>query len=189
MNREPDGFPIPWPHKLKSSLFKIGRAVDAVSVSLPFVSISLKPARIEKDAAREIVIRLSDKRVLNSFECCDDCIKNAIDSIQDIRKILVDKQVDLKDYTDSVLYLLIEFMLSGIRAFLTLHERLQNEGQIFIPNRERYFQALELLRSHLYRCLSQIAVIANVEIPRIPEHMRYDLNWDARFYDRPTIEE
>jgi len=150
---------------------------EGVTLKLPFVSITVKRDTVLRAAAREIVIRLADKRVLNAFECCDDCIRHALASLQEIRSLLVDKQVDLKDKTDSALYLLVEFMRSAVAQFLTFVEKRDP-----LRDREDYFAALEMLRAHLYRCVSQVAVIADVEVPRIVSHMRYDLAWDERAY-------
>ena len=93
--------------------------VSGVSIKIPFMTFSVRPEATEKRVAKEIVIRLADRRVLNSFECCDDCINNALVSLQEIRSILVDKQVELSNLTKSPLYLLIELMLEGIRQFFT----------------------------------------------------------------------
>ncbi len=150
---------------------------EGITISLPFVSIRAKPDRVERDVAREVVIRLADKRVLNAWECCDGCVKNAMDSIQEIRSFLVEMEVKLKDNTSSALYLLIEFMLEGVRQFLTFTESLGERH-----DRTDYFGALKVLRPHLFRCLSQIAVVADMEIPQIPAHMRYDLAWEEQFY-------
>ena len=42
-------------------------SLDSITINLPFLSFSIKPENKEKLAAREIVIRLADKRVLNAF--------------------------------------------------------------------------------------------------------------------------
>jgi hypothetical protein len=152
--------------------------IDGVSISLPFVSVTLKkPPMTEKKIARELVIRLADKRVLNAFECCDSCINLALQSIQEIRGLLVDKKVELSDRTDSGLYILLELMTGAIRQFLTFTERRDPYSY-----RQEYFAALEMLRAHLYRCLSQVAVIAGTKIPKISSNMRYDEVWDSRSY-------
>lgn len=52
-----------------------GRVGD-VSFNLPFVSFSISPKDREKKIAREIVIRLHDKRVLSAWEYSDD--RNAV---------------------------------------------------------------------------------------------------------------
>lgn len=69
---------------LISRLRKLPKAVDGVSISLPFVSISVKPEDTERRVAREIVIRMADRRVLNAFECCGDCIDRALTSLQEV---------------------------------------------------------------------------------------------------------
>ncbi|MGB6031522.1 MAG: hypothetical protein WBG01_13755 [Bacteroidota bacterium] len=42
------------------------------------------------------------------------------------------------------------------------------------PGHQSYFAALELLRGHLFRCLTQIALVADTEIQKIPRNMRYE---------------
>lgn len=159
---------------------KLPIEVDGISLNLPFLSVTLKPKPIEKKIAREIVIRLSDKRVLNSRECCDSCVKAACESLQEIRKLLVDKQVEMAHKTDSGLYLLSELILEAIRQFLTLTEASDWRD----PKRED-IEALEALRAHIFRCLTQIALIADIQIPKISDGMRYDQVWDTEAYVAP----
>src|ERR1035437_8857926 len=121
---------------------KLPVAVDGITIHLPFVDVSVTPDNRERKIAREVVIRLADKRVLNAFECCDGCIKQALDSLQDIRQVLVDKQVELADNTDGALYLLIDSIRSSIRQFLTFEQRLKPEK--LHGNRDLYFAALEM---------------------------------------------
>lgn len=59
----------------------------------------MKPDKMERKVAREVVIRLADRRVLTSAECCDNCIDQALASLQEIRRIIVDKQVELSHHT------------------------------------------------------------------------------------------
>jgi hypothetical protein len=173
------------------------KRVEGVSVSLPFVSFSVRPDDREKRVAREIVIRLADRRVLTAAECCDGCIDQALASLQEIRTLLVDQQVELADLTDGALYLLLDFMREGIRQFLTFEQRL---GGGRAPSRRQgrhreheaqqlYFAGLEALRAHLHRCLLQVAGIADVEIPKIAAHMRYDAAWTLDAYTRPALPE
>jgi hypothetical protein len=173
------------------------KRVEGVSISLPFVSSSVRPEDRERRAAREVVIRLADRRVLNAFECCDDCIDQALASLQKIRGLLVDQQVELADLADGPLYLLLDMMREGIRQFLTFEQRLGDRDSSGRP-RERhrgrdvrtlYFAGLEALRAHLYRCLIQVAVIADIDIPRIAAHMRYDPTWTLEAYTRPAPSE
>ena len=142
----------------------------------------MRPEDRERRVAREIVIRLADRRVLNAFECCDSCI---------------DQQVELADLADGPLYLLLDMMREGIRQFLTFEQRLGDRDASEHPwerHRERdvqelYFAGLEALRAHLHRCLIQVAAIADIEIPGIAAHMRYDPAWALEAYTRPALSE
>jgi hypothetical protein len=104
---------------------KLNNRVDGITISFPFVSVRVCPDDLEQQVAREIVIRMADRRVLNSSECCDNCIDQALESLQKIRQLLVDQQVKLSKATDGPLYLMIEFMLESIRQFLTFEQRLR----------------------------------------------------------------
>ncbi|HKO58908.1 MAG TPA: hypothetical protein VJ276_23780 [Thermoanaerobaculia bacterium] len=172
--------------------------VDGVAIRLPGLSITVNVEDIERRVAREIVIRLADRRVLNSRECCDSCVSNALASLEKVRSFLVDKQVELADLTDGPLYVLISMMLEGIRQFLTYEERTKHHARRLSPEggfdedatfpapgffyRDRYRLALEQLRAHLYRTLEQIAAIADITIPTIPPEMRYLAGWPPDAY-------
>ncbi len=99
------------------------------------------------------------------------------------RMSLVEKQVELCNQTDGSLYLIIEVMLEAIRQFITFEERLPDTFE----SRDKYFAALEMLRAHLYRSLSQVSVIASMDIPEIPEQMRYDPIWQIDAYVDPQL--
>jgi hypothetical protein len=157
--------------------------IDGICIHLPFVDVNIKPDNVERQVAREVVIRVADKRVLNAFECCDGCIKQAVDSLQNIRQILVEKQVQLSDETEGALYLLLDSIRDAIRQFLTFEQHL-NPRRIQ-ENREVYFACLEMLRGHIHRTLLQIARIADMNIPDIAPAMRYDDNWQLEAYQSP----
>ena len=106
---------IPFKFDLTSLWARARRQVGSVTVSLPFISIAVSPNDLERKVARELVVRLKDRRVLSAWECCDDCIDRALASLQEIRKLLVEKQVELSDVLDGPLYLLIDAMALGIR--------------------------------------------------------------------------
>lgn len=180
---------------------KLNTQVDGVSINLPFISFNVKPDDVQQHVAREIIIRMADRRVLNAFECCDNCIDQALASLQEIRAMLVDKQVELGKLTESPVYLLAEFMREGIRQFLTFEQRLQGESTrspiVLAQNsdfhrppdtREKYFAALEMLRAHLHRCLLQVAKVADMPIPKISKNMRYDEAWMLDAYEPPLLE-
>jgi len=174
------------------------RRTDGVSVtlSLPFLSFTAAPADIERRVAREVVIRMSDRRVLSAQECCDTCIDQALESLQSIRSVLVDKQVELAHLTDGPLYVLLEAMLEGVRQFLTFEQRLSSQGDDWghgghrcfhrpYDQQEAYFAALEALRGHLSRCLGQVAVIADVELPSVGMIATYQDAWPLEAYTEP----
>lgn len=172
---------------------QFNKRVGNVTLSLPFVSIAVSPKDRERQAAREILIRLKDRRVLSSWECCDDCIGRALASLQEIRKLLVDKQVELADCHDGPLYLVTDAMLAGIRQFLTFEEALRLDPVVRTESRARerddvrqdYFDALELLRSHLSHCLDQIATLAAMKIPNDSLIYHYQGPWPSDAYLPP----
>jgi hypothetical protein len=172
-----------------------GRLGD-VTLNLPFISIAVSPKDKERRIAREILIRLRDRRVLSAWECCDDCIDKALASLRDIRQTLVDKQVELSDLQEGPLYLLLDAMASGIRQFMTFEEYLQRDdgapphagfGEFYRPpdRRQAYFDGLEILRGHLSRCLGQIAVIAGMPLPAEGMVTHYQGPWQLEAYQEP----
>jgi hypothetical protein len=162
---------------------RISNAVDGISITLPFVSVSVKPKKLEQQVAREVVIRMADRRVLNAFECCDSCITHALASLQEIRRLLVDKQVELSGLIDGPLYLMLEAMAEAIRQFSTFEQSLGSDHE----HQQKYFAALEMLRAHLYKVLRQVSRIADIEIPKIAKHMRYDDDWQVEAYKKPAL--
>lgn len=193
---------IPFKFDMKDLLSRARRQVSnhvgEVTLNLPFVSIAVSPRDRERQIAREIVVRLKDRRVLSSRECCDNCINNALASLQDIRRTLIDKQVELSDVQDGPLYLIIDAMLLGIRQFLTYEELLKQADDMPPHSRFRafrrpsnlrraYFDALEVLRGHLSRCLGQVAAIAGMEAPRDGIITNYQGPWQIEAYVPPDI--
>ncbi len=165
-----------------------------VTLKLPFISIAVDPKNKEREIARELVIRLADRRVLSAWECCDGCIDNALASLSEIRSALVDKQVELSDLQDGSLYLLVEAMALGIRQFLTYEELLNRSddapphprfGEFYRPpdTRQAYFDALEVLRGHLSRCLGQVAAIGAMDLPQEGLVKEYQGQWQIEAYE------
>lgn len=182
---------------MTSLLARTRRQVGDVTLNLPFVSINVSPKDREREVAREIVIRLRDRRVLSAWECCDNCIDNALASLREIRALLVDKQVDLADAQDGPLFLLIDTMTLGIRQFMTYEELLRRDegvsphprfGDFRRPTdtRQAYFEALEVLRGHLSRCLAQVATLAGMDAPAEGLIAKYQGPWPLDSYEGPT---
>lgn len=176
---------------------RVSSRVGDVTLSLPFVSIAVSPKDRERQVARELVIRLRDRRVLSAWECCDSCIDHALASLQEIRRTLIDKQVELSGLSDGPLYLLIDAMALGIRQFLTYEEtvkqdddqpdnlRFRNIGRT-ADSRQKYFDALEILRGHLSRCLGQVATIAGTQSLTSGLIVNYQGGWQLEAYVPPT---
>lgn len=185
---------------IKDARRQLNTRIEGVSINLPFISFQVAPNDLERRVAREILIRMADRRVLNAFECCDDCIDKALASLVEIRAMLVEKQVELSHTADGSLYLLIELQLEAVRQFLTFEQRLNAapKASLIVPDRrdfhrspetrEQYFAALEMLRGHLHRCLLQIAKIADTSIPKIASNMRYDDAWQLEAYETLVLE-
>jgi hypothetical protein len=149
--------------------------VKGVSINLPFLSIDLSASDDERKIAREVLIRLKDKRVLVAWQCCGDCIKHALDSIQDIRTLLVDKQVEISD-ENSALFIIFDLMLSGIRQFLTFTER-------YDPylNKEEFQNAIDILRGHIIRCIDEVAKVGNTTPPTF-YRQNFNQKWEETIY-------
>lgn len=192
---------IPFKFDMSDLLARARRQVNSrlgnVTLNLPFVSFAVSPKDRERQIAREIVIRLKDRRVLSAWECCDDCIDRALASLQDIRQLLVAKEVELSDAADGPLYLLVDAMATGIRQFMTYEELLKRSDDA-PPHprfrdfdrpadiRQAYFDALEVLRGHLSRCLGQIAVLAGMEAPKDGLIANYQGPWQVEAYVSPA---
>ena len=171
----------------------LNKRVSGAQIHLPGFTFSVAPVDPEVKVARQLVIWLADRRVLNAFECCDGCIDRSLVSLLKIREHLVQKQVELSELSDGVLFFLIEFMLQGLRQFLTYEEQLKRQftgddhSRLFPDKhrphvlRENYFAALGVLREHLYGAIVQIAIIAKVTIPKIPDSMRVE-SWNPSNY-------
>jgi hypothetical protein len=173
--------------------------VGAVTLSLPFFSVSVNPTGEEKKIARELVIRLSDRRVLSAYECCNHCIKEALVSLQEIRRLLVDKQVELSGVQDGPLYILTQAMADGIRQFLTFEQRLNHSSKRMPSARDRdefpreirqqYFDGLEILRAHLSNCVTQVAEIAGMKVPDTGLVRNYNGSWLIATYETLELRE
>ncbi len=109
----------------------------------------------------------------------------------------MNKEVELSDVHDGPLFLLLEMMAAGIRQFLTFEQRLtasQPKGRGKPRERtgeakQQYFDALELLRGHLSRCLGQIALIAKTDMPMNGLIEGYQGNWAIEAYTPAVIED
>ncbi len=170
-----------------------------LEIALPGFRLRVKRDDVERRVASELVIRLADRRVLNATECCDSCVDQSLQSIQEIRRLLVDKQVELARKPESALLLLIEMMLEAIRQFLTFEQRLSagHDSEDGLPDRRRawlrdsearrvYFALFERLRGHLNRTMLQVAAIGDTSPPKTSMAVRYGSAWDLDAYVEPS---
>jgi hypothetical protein len=194
---------VPFQFDVRDALKKVQRLaskrIGSIALNLPFVSVCVNPKDKEKQVAREVVIRLKDRRVLSAWECCDDCVERALGSLQEIRSFLADKEVELSEFHDGPLSVLVEMMLTGIRQFLAFEQRLSTSTQSrrragseaqrrFGNARQDYFDSLEILRGHLSRCLGQIALLAGIEMPSNGLIENYQGAWFIEAYASPLAE-
>lgn len=101
---------------------------SAIRLDLPFLSVLVSPSSIDVSLARDLLVRMRDRRVLDAQECCDGCIADALTSLQQIRGILLDLQIQLRDADESALSPLVELMAVGIRQFLTFEQSLRRQA-------------------------------------------------------------
>lgn len=189
-------YAIPFQFEISGVLKDLARCADArpfaVRLSLPFINLLVHPCATEREVAAEIVVRAGDRRVLSARECCDVCIDNALSSLQELRAQLVSKRVELAGEPNCSLYQLIELMLVAIRQFLTFEQQLSSRQHGGTPeagerfrspgDRQIYFDALELLRGHLSRCLGQIAIVAGMSVPADGLIAGYQGAWPMNAY-------
>lgn len=169
--------------------------IGEVTISLPFVSVAVDPQDREKAAAREIVIRMRDRRVLSGRECCDNCIDASVASLQEIRALMVDQQVALYDLRDGPLFLLTDIIRQGLRQFLTYEEHLRRapddtpglltDFRRDAAVREAYFAGLEQLRGHISRSLHEVRKIAGM--PEGEKALDYATPWPLEQYVTPQL--
>jgi hypothetical protein len=190
---------VPFQFDISAVLASLARRGDAlpsaVQLNLPFLSVRVHPSATDVKLSRELLVKMRDRRVLDFKECCDGCIDQALTSLQQIRGILLDLQVKLTGEEDSALAPLLELMAVSIRQFLTFeqtlarkdnpaHGAMGGEGRPW-DTRQAYFDALELLRGHLSRCLGQVAVIAGVDAPSDGLLANYRGPWPLTAYANP----
>ncbi|MBI1944529.1 MAG: hypothetical protein HYS27_02465 [Deltaproteobacteria bacterium] len=159
----------------------VSARVGGATITTGFISFPLVANDPERTAARQLVIRLRDKRVFTASDCCDGCVKNSIAALQEVRKILVEAQVQLANSHGGQLFWCTDYMRETIRAFLTWEERVRaaDRPDARAPDEHyrdqvqtrRYIEQLDVLRAHVRVAMTGIAKIAEMELP---EHAKAD---------------
>jgi len=135
---------------------------ESLSVNVPFLNVSFKITDdLEKDIANEILIRSEDKRFLTSWQCCISCTKNAIDSVLEYRRFLIDQKVKLSEIKNSQLMAIVDYLLQGIREFLSLSEKRDIYGD------QKYLsEQLEILRNNILAALYKFCSDTKIDYPK-----------------------
>jgi len=153
------------------------KRVTKVEVNLGFIKFGLEVNDPERTAARELVFRLRDRRVLTAEECCGDCVRNSMVSLQEVRSSIVDAQEKLANLHDGQLFWLLDYILVTIRAFLTWEERSRvgqpHGGDVEahykdFDNARRFRSQLDLVRAHARVALNAIGTVAEVDLDTLP---------------------
>ncbi len=151
--------------KILSEKYTTMLSPESISLSIPFgISIVIQPEKKESEIAKEVIIKLIDRRILNAKECCGSCIKKSLASLMEIKGQLIDIKVKLANKTDSALFYLIDYIIISINTFLDFIERYKIEDEE--QNKAIYFDALEKIRSHISQCMFEIAKIGKFKIDR-----------------------
>jgi hypothetical protein len=158
--------------------------LDILTISFPFgISASLKFDKNIKEIAKKTLIFLIDRRILNSKECCGNCIKNAIISLKEIKSDLIGIKKELVNSINSPLYYYVDYIVISINSFLDFMER-NNLIDVEDNNiKEIYFDALEKIRRHIAQCLYEIAKIGDVLISQDHYAFKYgEIGWENSNY-------
>jgi hypothetical protein len=150
--------------RIKSASIEKGISITSLTLSFPFragitVSINSK----EKDIAKEAIIMLVNRRILNASECCPSCSQQSIDSLKEIKSDLIQIEKKLINSVNGSLFYFIDSIISGVNQFLKYIED-NNFMETFPLNREIYFEGFNIIRNHIVQCLYQISKIADYEI-------------------------
>ena len=157
-------------------------ALDSISLSFPFgVNIQIKPVESEIKIAREVIIKLIDRRILNAAECCAECIQRAIDSLKEIKADLIDIKCKLTDNINRPIYYFIDYIVLSINSFLDFIERYKIDMEM---NRPTYFDALEKLRRHIAKCMVEISKIGECKIDTTHYAFKNNAEW---IYDNYSV--
>jgi hypothetical protein len=147
--------------------------VDSTSISfpnlpgIPNISLSLKFSKEDNRIIKEIMIYSQNKRFLTSYQCCGNCTKYAIDSLVDYRNFLVKKRIEVIEYDQRSLKIIIDQILKNIELFLNFSEDLDVQRS----HRELSFK-LDELRNIILSFLFELSKKTGVRFPLDLNRMR-----------------
>jgi len=135
--------------------------LESLSINIPFVNINFKiDNNQEKEVINEILMRSDDKRFLTSWQCCTSCTKNAIESVLEYRKFLVDQKVILSKIKNSQFMAVIDYLLEELKKFLSISEKYDiQKHQKFLS------EQLEILRNNILNALQKFCSDTKTKYP------------------------
>ena len=187
-NTNPYKFRIPKYYAKIISKNNINIKLDDISLSFPFIiNASFRFEKNIIDIARETIMALIDRRILNAKECCASCIYKALNSLKEIKSDLINTKKQLKNDINSPLFYFIDYMIISINSFFDFMER-NNLIDDKLDDKDHdiktvYFDALEIIRNHIAQCMNEIAKIAKMQINN--EHyafMNGEIGWQENYY-------
>jgi len=156
--------------------------MESIGLTFPFgISTTLKPQQRDSEIAKEVIVKLIDRRILNSKECCASCIKQSVDSLKKIKSDLIGIKVRLSNRINEPLFYYVDYIVISINAFNDFIERYENDIE---QNKVYYFDALEKIRNHIANCMYEISKIGHYVISK--EHYAFksgSLTWHDSDYD------
>ncbi|MDD2466882.1 MAG: hypothetical protein PHI97_23045 [Desulfobulbus sp.] len=136
--------------------------IDTVAIEIPFLNVTFKISdNLEKEIVTETLIRSEDKRFLTSWQCCANCTENAIKSVLEYRKFLVDQKVKLSKIKNSQFNSIINYVLDQVKKFLSVSER-----HDIIKDQKYLSQQLEILRNNILNIFYRFCNDAKIEYPK-----------------------
>lgn len=136
--------------------------IESLSIGTPFLNINFKiNDDVEKEIVDEVLIRSEDKRFLTSWQCCASCTENAIESVIEYRKFLLDQKVKISKVKNSQFLKIISYLLDEVKKFLSISEKLDiHKDQKFLS------QQLEILRCNTLNALQKYCFDTRIEYPK-----------------------
>lgn len=137
--------------------------IESLSIGIPsFLNLNFKiNDEQEKEIVSETLIRSEDKRFLTSWQCCSSCTKNAIESVLEYRKFLVDQKVKLSKIKNSQFIEIINYLLDEVKKFLSISEKYD------IHRNQKYLsEQLGILRNNILNALQKFCYNTKIEYPK-----------------------
>ena len=135
--------------------------LESLSIGMPFLNINFKIDNDqEKEVINEILIRSEDKRFLTSWQCCASCTKNAIESVLEYRKFILDQKVKLSKINNSQFITVVDYILDEVKKFISISEKHH------IQKHQRFLsEQLEILRNNILKALQKFCIDTKIKNP------------------------